>query len=93
LLRVHVFGNLIAFLLISLHFAGQIGRPTQFYPDLGTELALYNNMIFLIATGLIQKFNIVPKIPKKTNKSLHTSLLLSFYIIIIVHILHGLGII
>jgi Kef-type K+ transport system membrane component KefB len=93
LLRAHVFGNLIAFLLISLHFAGQIGRPIQFYPDLGTGLALYIIMIFLVATGLIQRFNIAPKIPKTKNKSLHTSLLLPFYIIIIIHILHGLGII
>jgi len=38
--RVHMFGNLLASLLISLHFAGQISRPAEFYPNLGTGLVL-----------------------------------------------------
>ena len=41
LIRIHAFGNLFAFMLISIHFAQQIGRPPQFYPDLGTGLTLY----------------------------------------------------
>jgi len=57
LLRLHGLGNLLAFLLISMHFAGQVGRPANFYPTFGTGLAF------------------------------------AFYIIIIVHILHGLNII
>ena len=34
LLRYHIFGNLIFFSLISLHFAAQLGRPSAHYPTL-----------------------------------------------------------
>lgn len=93
LVRVHVFGNLLAFLLISLHFAGQIDRPAQFYPQLGTGLALYIVMIFLTATGFSYRFKIIPSLKIQTNRFVHISLAMSFYTIIVIHILHGLGII
>jgi len=31
LLRVHVFGNLLAFILVSIHFAGQLSRPLEYW--------------------------------------------------------------
>lgn len=62
LFRVHIFGNLLAFLLISLHFAGQINRPAEFYPDLGTGLALYIIMLLLVATGFTHRFHLIPRI-------------------------------
>jgi hypothetical protein len=92
LLRIHVFGNLFAFLLISLHFAGQIGRPTAFYPDLGTGLVLYITMMLLVGTGFAQRFNLNPRIKPQTYRFVHTGSAVAFYLTIIVHILHGLGI-
>jgi hypothetical protein len=89
--RLHVFGNLLAFLLISLHFAGQINRPAAFYPDLGTGLALYIIMILLVATGFTHRFQLIPQIRSQTRKFVHVGLSFSFYIIIGIHILHGLG--
>ncbi|HEY4675331.1 MAG TPA: hypothetical protein VIH48_04670 [Candidatus Bathyarchaeia archaeon] len=92
LIRVHVFGNLLAFLLISIHFAGQIGRPAAFYPDLGTGLVLYIAMIILVGTGVLQRFHLVPSIKPQTYRFLHISSAVTFYLVIGVHILHGLGI-
>ena len=91
LFRLHVFGNLIAFLLTSLHFSGQINRPAAFYPDLGTGLALYIIMILLVATGFTHRFQLIPQIKSQTRKFVHVGLSFSFYIIIGIHILHGLG--
>ncbi|HII85835.1 TPA: hypothetical protein HA273_04555 [Candidatus Bathyarchaeota archaeon] len=93
LLRIHVFGNLLAFLLVSLHFAGQISRPATAYPQLGTGLALYIIMILLVATGFTHRFQIIPQIKSATRKFIHVGLTFSFYIIIGIHILHGLGLI
>ena len=93
LLRAHTLGNLSAFLLISLHFAGQIGRPANFYPNLGTGLALYIGMVALIVTGLALRFSIFRNFSPTTNRSVHAGLAFGFYLIIGVHILHGLNII
>ena len=35
-------------MLISIHYAQQVGRPAAFYPDLGTGLALYIVMVTLV---------------------------------------------
>jgi hypothetical protein len=91
LFRVHVFGNLLAFLLISLHFASQIDRPAAFYPQLGTGLALYIIMMLLVATGFTHRFQLIPRIKSQTRRFVHVGLTFSFYIIIGIHILHGLG--
>jgi hypothetical protein len=91
LFRVHVFGNLIAFLLISLHFASQISRSPTSFPQLGTGLALYIIMILLVATGFTHRFQLIPQIKSQTRKFIHVGLSFSFYIIIGIHILHGLN--
>jgi hypothetical protein len=91
LFRLHVFGNLLAFLLISLHLTGQINRPAEFYPDLGTGLALYIIMVLLVATGFTHRFQLLPQIKSQTRLFVHVGLSFSFYIIIGIHILHGLG--
>jgi len=91
LFKVHVFGNLLAFLLISLHFASQISRPASAYPELGTGLALYIIMVLLVATGFAHRFQLTPRIKSQTRKFVHVGLTFSFYIIIGIHILQGLG--
>jgi hypothetical protein len=86
-----VFGNLSAFILVSIHFSSQISRPAAFYPDLGTGLALFVSMILLVATGFSQRFGIVKNVKPQTNRVIHVGLALSFYIVIGIHILHGIG--
>jgi hypothetical protein len=93
LLRAHVLGNLFSFLLISLHFAGQVGRPADFYPSFGTGLALYIGMVALVGTGLALRFSFIKTFNPATNRFVHTGLAFAFYIIIVIHILHGLSLI
>jgi hypothetical protein len=93
LLRLHSIGNLFAFMLISLHFAGQIGRPADFYPNLGTGLALYIGMVATVGTGLALRFNLSRRFNPKINRFIHVGLAFAFYLIIGIHILHGLNII
>ena len=92
LLRMHSIGNLFAFLLISLHFAGQLNRPPPL-PEFGTGLTLYIGMASLVATGLVFKFSLFRKLSPATNRLVHAGLAIAFYLIIGVHILHGLNII
>jgi uncharacterized membrane protein YjgN (DUF898 family) len=92
LLGVHVFGNLLAFMFISIHFTQQISRPAQFYPDLGTRIVLYATVLLMVATGFFMRFQI-GNTARKTLRFTHTSTTVTFYLIILVHILHGLGII
>ena len=91
LFRFHIFGNLLFFTLISIHFASQMGRPAANFPPLGTGLALYIAMALQIASGFTQRFfSSNPYL--KTNRFIHASLIMVFYLVILFHILHGFGI-
>ena len=92
LCRVHIFGNLLAFMLISFHFASQISRPASAYPDLGTGLLLYIVMVLLVSTGFLLRFQPFPRIKPEYSRFVHVSSAFAFYLIIIVHILRGLAI-
>jgi hypothetical protein len=92
LVKLHCLGNLFAFMLISIHFSQQISRPAQFFPDLGTGLVLYAVMIILVVTGFPQKFQIAKRHGRRW-RFIHISVTITFYLVIIVHILHGLEII
>ncbi len=91
ILGIHTFGNLFSFLLVSMHFAGQVGRPADFYPEFGTGLALYISTVLLVSSGFFLRFGIL-KFGPATKRFIHVSLAFAFYIIIFVHILHGVGI-
>ena len=88
----HTIGNLSAFLLVSIHFTSQVTRPAASYPELGEGLALYIVMLLLVASGFLYRFQIIPRLKPSINRFVHVSVALSFYIIIGIHILHGLGI-
>ena len=92
LLSIHVLGNLTAFLLISLHFTQQMGRPAEFAPTLGTGIALYIIVGIMVLTGLMQRYRLAGRF-LKTGRFVHVSLSLSFYIVIIIHVLHNMGVI
>ena len=93
LFRFHIFGNLAFFTLISIHFASQMGRPATAFPELGMGLALYIAMALQVASGFTQRFAFTERINLKTNKFIHASLIMVFYIVILFHIMHGFGII
>lgn len=96
LVRIHVFGNLLSFMLISIHTAQQLGRPPQFYPDLGAGLALYVIALILVATGFIHRYGLLARFGKyqmpHRNRWTHVALTLSFYIVVIVHALRNFGV-
>ncbi len=88
----HVFGFLAAFMLVSVHFAGQMSRPPQAFPELGEGIALYVTVTTLVLSGFLHRFQLLPVKPGKAraphmNRSLHVSLTTAFYIIVTVHVL------
>jgi hypothetical protein len=52
--------------MISIHFAGQLNRPPQAFPDLGGEIALNMTMVLLVATGMWQRFG--PRAGRTKNR-------------------------
>jgi len=92
LLNIHSFGNLIAFIFISMHFAQQMGRPADFFPNLGTGLALFIAVCTLATTGILRRFQLGKQFIGY-YRTLHVGATMTFYIIVIIHILHGIGVI
>jgi len=92
LVKFHVIGNLSAVLLVTIHFASQVTRSAANYPQLGTGLALYVVMLLLVVSGFLYRFRIIPRFNIGTNRFLHVGVALSFYILIGIHVLHGLGV-
>ena len=88
-LSIHVTGNLLAVLLVSIHFAHQVTRPSSSYPDLGTGIVLYVAMIMLSATGLILITGIGRKFYRQI-RFLHPAFAITFYTVIVMHILEDL---
>ncbi len=90
-LNAHVFGNLIAFVLISAHFAFQMARPSGFAPALGTGLSAYVLVLVIVATGFMQRFG-VDSSHVRTWRFVHIGLALSIYVVVGVHALRNFGI-
>ncbi len=88
-LNIHMIGNLLAVLLVSIHFAHQVTRPDNNYPDLGTGVVLYATMILLVATGYALYSGLSKRFSKQV-RFLHPALALTFYIVIVMHIIHGI---
>ena len=86
ILNIHVTGNLLAVLLVSIHFAHQVTRPASAYPDLGTGIVLYTSMILLVASGLVLVSGISQKYFKQM-RFLHPAYATTFYTVIIIHIM------
>ncbi len=90
LVKIHTFGNLIAFLLIAIHFTQQVGRPPEFAPVLGTGLALFIIVALIVFTGFMNRFRLASALVK-TWRFIHVGLSLSFYIVLLIHVLHNVG--
>jgi hypothetical protein len=88
-LSIHVTGNLLGVLFVSIHFAHQVTRPISNYPDLGTGIILYIAMIMLSATGLILVSGTGGKFLRQIH-FLHPAFAITFYTVIVMHILEDL---
>jgi hypothetical protein len=91
-LSIHMIANLLAVLLVSIHFAQQVTRPATAFPDLGTGVVLYSAMVLLVSTGLARYSGVIKSSARRVN-FLHASFAVMFYVVIVVHILHGISII
>jgi len=92
LLKLHVFGNLSSFLLISIHFAQNTGRLSAFSPKLGEGFALFLVLSIIVATGMLERFGAKLKLVKYT-KFVHRYTVALFYFVVIFHVLQGFNII
>jgi hypothetical protein len=92
LVKFHVVGNLSAVLLVTIHFASQVTRSASNYPQLGTGLSLYIVMLLLVISGFLYRFRFIRRFSIGTNRLVHVGVALSFYILIGIHVLHGIGI-
>ena len=92
LLRLHVFGNLFSFLLISIHFAQNTGRLSAFYPKLGEGFVLFLVLSIIVATGMLERFGARTKLVRYT-RFVHSYTVALFYFVVIVHVLQGFNII
>lgn len=88
-LRLHAFGNLLGFLLVSTHLAHQVTRSPTNYPDLGTGIVQYVAVVILVTTGLTTFFAVKPAWIRY-YKFLHPAAAMTLLMSIILHIIHDL---
>jgi hypothetical protein len=96
MLNVHIFGTLFSFILISIHFAQQMGRPPEFFPDPGTGVISYIATLILVSTGFLHRFKLLEGrriYPPHRNRYLHLSITLTFYLVIVFHALRNFGLV
>lgn len=91
ILKLHTFGNLLAFLLISLHFAQNVGRLSMAVQRLGLGFALYLLLSLIVATGILERYQTSGKLPRYT-KVIHKYSVIFLYLVILVHVLEGFNI-
>lgn len=88
-LQLHAFGNLLGFLLVSIHFATQLSRSPSNYPELGTGVVQYAAMLILVTTGITTFFAVKPAWIRY-YKFLHPAAAMTLLMSIILHIIHDL---
>ena len=92
LLRLHMFGNVISLLMISMHETFRFVRL-----PLGLGFTLYILLLLLVLSGFSFKFNLlkpfrlyIKNVPHY-NRFFHVSLTISFYLVFIIHLINVLG--
>jgi hypothetical protein len=91
LLRIHTFGNLLAFWLISTHFAQNVGRLAGALQRLGTGFALYPVLVVIMATGIVDRYQTIGKLSKYI-KFLHKYMVIILYVLLLLHAFEGFNI-
>jgi hypothetical protein len=91
LLSVHMFGNITSFSFISLHIA----RRVLSFP-LGIGIATYTLLFLLWFSGfafrfrLLRPLGVIIKNVPHYNRSFHVSLTVSFYIVLLFHLVNAI---
>jgi hypothetical protein len=86
LIRVHAVGFIVAFMLVSLHIGSQIRRV--FPPEIGTGIAAYVCLLVLVVTGIMQR-NQMLTARIGTLRFVHLSMVVSFFLVIIFHVIRA----
>lgn len=86
LLNLHAFGNLLAFMLVTVHFVVRVLVPPL---AAGTGLALYVVTCLMVLTGIPQRFRLAGRATRAV-RYVHVSMALGFYVVLGVHIWHDL---
>ena len=92
LLKIHTFGNLLAFWLISIHFAQNVGRLAGALQRLGIGFALYPVLVVTVATGIVDRYQAHGKFSKYI-KLIHKYVVILLYLLIVLHVLEGFNVI
>jgi hypothetical protein len=92
LLMLHTFGNLLASVLIFMHFAHHLSRPPQAFPQLGTGISSMLLMILILPTGFSLRFGFLPQ-QRETWRIIHVGVSIALLIVVIIHTLITLDII
>jgi hypothetical protein len=91
ILQIHTFGNLIAFWLISIHFAQNFGRLAGALQRLGIGFVLYLVLSLIVATGILERYQSNGKLSKYI-KIIHKYAAIILYVLILLHILEAFNI-
>jgi cytochrome b561 len=91
ILQIHTFGNVIAFWLISIHFAQNVGRLAGAIQRLGLGFAMYPVLSLIVATGILERYQSNEKLSKYI-KIIHKYVVIIMYVLILLHILEALNI-
>lgn len=91
ILKVHTLGNLVAFLLISIHFAQNTARLAGAPERLGTGFALYLVLSLIVATGIVERYQKNGKLLRYI-KLIHKYAVPILYLVILIHLLGGFNI-
>jgi hypothetical protein len=91
ILKIHVLGNLVAFLIISLHFAQNVGRLSMALERLGSGFALYILLFLIVATGILERYQTSGTLPRYT-KVIHKYAVIPLYLVILIHVLEEFNI-
>jgi hypothetical protein len=91
LLTVHVLGNMVAAVLISIHFGEHISEFAGVALHPATGVPLFVALLALVVTGIIMRFT-RPGALTRRLRFWHQSFAVSFGLIVIFHMLYGFGV-
>jgi hypothetical protein len=86
MLKVHVFGNLLSFMLVAAHFAQNMGRLSGAYTRLNFGFVLFLVLAVIVSTGMLERFG--HKLARHT-RPIHRYAVALFYIVAVIHALQG----
>ncbi len=89
--KIHVLGNLVSFMLVSVHFSHHLREYVEVIPHPGTGVPLYAALVLLVLTGFVMRFQFIKRWLRQ-SRSVHLGFTMAFYLIIVFHVLVGTNI-